>query len=282
MIKLIALDLDGTFLKSDKTPDPNTLNKLVELQDKGINYIFVTGRCYMNVKNILDTYNINPELILNSGHEYRVNRKVVHKTFIPLNILKKIITVLEKHNMSIIAYNSDNKIIFEDFDKFYYKHISASNKVRGIDLRKEINNPIFSYDLLKKSCILINHNSQKFNELEIQKIDARNADEKETINCINELNNIEGITCYSSYYSFLEITSSNSNKGEELKRITNLKGINNDEVLVFGVGANDIEMLNAFNNSYAMANADEIVFNHANYKTLSNDDGGIYHIIKNL
>ena len=43
-VKMIALDLDGTLLRSDKTIDPVTLSQLKRAQDQGIILTIASGR----------------------------------------------------------------------------------------------------------------------------------------------------------------------------------------------------------------------------------------------
>ena len=49
-ISLIAMDMDGTLLQSDQTISEKTTKKLIELQQKGIKIVLVSGRNYNRLK----------------------------------------------------------------------------------------------------------------------------------------------------------------------------------------------------------------------------------------
>ena len=49
VIKAIVCDMDGTLLNSNNNIDLQTLNKLKELQEKGIRLILASGRSYIRL-----------------------------------------------------------------------------------------------------------------------------------------------------------------------------------------------------------------------------------------
>ena len=52
-IRLVATDLDGTFLKNDRTISPNNLNALHKLGSSKITRVAATGRNLNKVKEVL-------------------------------------------------------------------------------------------------------------------------------------------------------------------------------------------------------------------------------------
>lgn len=46
MIKLIATDMDGTFLDSDKRFDPEFIDIFYKLKEKGIKFVIASGNQY--------------------------------------------------------------------------------------------------------------------------------------------------------------------------------------------------------------------------------------------
>ena len=53
MIKLVATDLDGTFLKNDQSISSTDLNTLHALKDKGIHRVIATGRNLKKVRAVM-------------------------------------------------------------------------------------------------------------------------------------------------------------------------------------------------------------------------------------
>ena len=92
--------------------------------------------------------------------------------------------------------------------------------------------------------------------------------------------NVEGIDYFKSHSSLLEIVPPNVNKGHTLQELGKILGINRDEIIAIGDEENDLSMIKYAGLGVAMENAKEIVKQHANYITLSNDENGVGEVIK--
>ncbi len=73
----------------------------------------------------------------------------------------------------------------------------------------------------------------------------------------------------------LEVLPPGASKGDGLRRLLNDMGIDPAEVIAFGDGENDIEMLQLAGIGVAMGNATQHVKDIADYVTASNDDDGV-------
>ena len=82
--------------------------------------------------------------------------------------------------------------------------------------------------------------------------------------------------------SLIQITALESNKASAIRRVAVRLGLREDEIAVFGDDYNDLEMIRAFPESVAMGNACPELKAAAKYVTLSNDDDGIAHALKQL
>lgn len=66
-IKLVATDLDGTFLKNDKTVSPNNLKALKQLGEREIIRVVATGRNLKKVKDVLNDHLPFDFIVYSSG-----------------------------------------------------------------------------------------------------------------------------------------------------------------------------------------------------------------------
>ncbi len=76
MYYVVASDLDGTLLSPDHVLTPYTKKILNLLTDKGIHFIFATGRHHIDVGQIRDGLGINAYMIASNGarvHNTREN-----------------------------------------------------------------------------------------------------------------------------------------------------------------------------------------------------------------
>ncbi len=81
---------------------------------------------------------------------------------------------------------------------------------------------------------------------------------------------------------FTDIDPENISKAEGIARIIARYGIRREEVMAFGDGGNDIEMIEYAGIGVAMGNAVPEVQNHADYVTASVDDEGIAAAVRHF
>ncbi len=64
---LLALDIDGTLLRSDKTISPRTLGALAAARNAGVKIVLVTGRRQPAARRIADQLGHDLDLVLHNG-----------------------------------------------------------------------------------------------------------------------------------------------------------------------------------------------------------------------
>ena len=65
--RLLALDIDGTLLRSDKTISPRTLAAVAAARDRGVRVILVTGRRHPAARRIASQLGSDIDLVLHNG-----------------------------------------------------------------------------------------------------------------------------------------------------------------------------------------------------------------------
>jgi hydroxymethylpyrimidine pyrophosphatase-like HAD family hydrolase len=76
------------------------------------------------------------------------------------------------------------------------------------------------------------------------------------------------------------VLPNNGSKAETLKHVANKYGFEREDIVAFGDGNNDMEMLAYVGVGIAMENAKEELKAISDFVTLSNNDGGICHGLK--
>ena len=79
---------------------------------------------------------------------------------------------------------------------------------------------------------------------------------------------------------WIDIVNKDANKGAAVKKIADLKGIKQDEILAFGDYLNDLTMLEAAGTSYAMVNGHPDLKKIADHIAPSNNDEGVMQILQ--
>ena len=84
---------------------------------------------------------------------------------------------------------------------------------------------------------------------------------------------------YCSDPFFLEIMPPQVDKAHSLLKLLSSIGLTSDQMICCGDGYNDITMIETAGLGVAMANAQPLVRERADYITKSNDDDGVLHVI---
>ena len=123
MIKLIVSDLDGTLLKYDNEFNYESYQKIKELEKKGVELMFATGRDYWMVEDICQKYDIYNPMILNNGTQYRTyNGEVNHYYPMERDAFEKVMNILMSYHYHISVHTQKGKYIFEDIEKYFPLH----------------------------------------------------------------------------------------------------------------------------------------------------------------
>lgn len=258
MFKLIALDMDGTLLKGDNTISQETKKAIKLAKEKGIKIVIATGRPIQGVMNYLE------ELDLINDDEYVIayNGSSIYNTKTLEPIVRSGLT--GKDFKDIYKLSKSLGVEFHGFtDECCIapkenRYTEAEIQHNNIDVKIiDIENDIDDNDFIIKAMILD----------EKEKLDqAVKIIPKEYFERYNALRTVSFI---------FEFMNKNCSKSSALKALCSHLNIPQNEVIAFGDGDNDIDMLQFAGLGVAMGNASHYVKSKADYITLSNEEDGI-------
>ena len=263
--KLIAMDLDGTLNNDQKVITEKTKAALMAAQRKGIRLALASARPSPGLfkerdilrlqdhKGILMSYNGGRIVDAETG-------KVLFETSMDLEETKQVLRKLEDLPVTPIL---DDGVQFYVTDKNGYK----------VDYECKNNNMVCSEvgnlaDFLTFAPIKILMSVQPEELPEVQKQIADFLP--------------ESLTVVQTAAFYLEVIPKVINKGQGIRDICKVLGIEPAEVVSFGDAANDIPMLEAAGMGVAMGNAQEAVKQAADMVTLSNNEDGIAAALEKL
>jgi len=263
--KLIAMDLDGTLNNDQKVITEKTKAALMAAQRKGIRLALASARPSPGLfkerdilrlqdhKGILMSYNGGRIVDAETG-------KVLFETSMDLAETKQVLGQLESLPVTPIL---DDGVQFYVTDKNGYK----------VDYECKNNNMVCSEvgnlsDFLTFAPIKILMSVQPEELIAVQKQIAEFLP--------------ESLTVVQTAAFYLEVIPRVINKGQGIRDICKVLGIEPAEVISFGDAANDIPMLEAAGMGIAMGNAQEAVKAAADMVTLSNNDDGIAAALEKL
>lgn len=263
--KLIAMDLDGTLNNDRKIITEKTKAALMAAQKAGIRLALASARPSPGLfkeRDILRLQDHNGILMSYNGGRIvdAATGKVLFETSMDLDETKQVLRQLESLPVTPIL---DDGVQFYVTDKNGFK----------VDYECRNNNMVCSEvgnlaDFLTFAPIKI--------LMSVEPAELKNVQKK-----IAEFLP-ESLTVVQTAAFYLEVIPKVINKGQGIRDICSVLGMDTAEVISFGDAENDIPMLRAAGMGVAMGNAAEPVKQAADMVTLSNNEDGIAAALEQL
>ncbi|RMC25020.1 MULTISPECIES: Cof-type HAD-IIB family hydrolase [unclassified Lactobacillus] len=260
--KAVAVDMDGTFENDKKEFDHQRFEKiLTDLRRHHVHFIVSSGRPLSRLRQDFYDFLDRIDIVADNGSILTQDNKIISRHVFTYRTGIKLINFIETNYPEINiaasglerAYvNKKAPIQFKNLMHFFYP-----NAIDIGDLRDIPTSDSLTKLTLKCSSELANELERKFNQ-----------------------NNPERIHCTTSGFDNIDVMPSNVNKGQGIKYFLRYFAINPEELIAFGDGMNDQEMIELAGYSYAMENADERLKKIAKYEAPSNNEMGVLQVLE--
>ena len=268
-LRLIAFDLDGTLLRSDKSISPRTMHALHAAQERGVLLVPATGRLYRSLPEALLDEQLSRYFILVNGaqvYDSLESRTLLREELTPA-LAMQMLQFLETRNVVRGVYiDGLGHMSLSDYEEI--DDVAATPATSAL-MRRSYQADENLEDLTQ-------------NAASIQKIIAffRNPEEKQVIREI--MTRFPGYAVSSSLGNNIEINAKYATKGNALRFLCRRLGIYPAQCMAFGDGTNDYSMLRVAGLGVAMANASEEVQSCADEVTQTNDEDGVAQMIERV
>lgn len=265
--KMIVMDLDGTLLNKESKVTENTKEYLYNLKQKGYIMVIATGRILKSALIATDGAEFANYIVADAGAAvYKKENdewKEIYEDVIPRKIIEDII------------------LTFDD-EKYRYLDICSKNQIDMLST-KYVSESIITIDYTSKNEILKNikktlHISAGFvnNELveEYRQIFSEKYPKLDFTIMQDSFDNVQ----------WLEAFQKGVQKYKGVYKISQIENMDNKDVIAFGDGLNDVDMLEKCGVGVAMKNALPDVKKKADFITDKNnwEDGIIEFLGKYL
>jgi Cof subfamily protein (haloacid dehalogenase superfamily) len=270
--KMIAMDMDGTLLTTDKVVSQGNRDALKKAGDMGIKLVVCTGRIFTSAWAYADLIGTEAPIIASNGAYIREKDRdeVVYMKTLPKEDIYKAVKIVKDHGFQPHLFSSDT--IFTEKKIFTAKLYDKQNESLPKD--KQVN--IVITDNLGK---MIDENSNIILKIvvvsEMDEIDKLNELRNERINEIDA-------SVVSSAPNNFEIMSKGISKGNAVKILGETYGIPPKEIICIGDSENDISMIKYAGVGVAMGNAIDELKVAADYITDNNDNDGVAKAIEKI
>lgn len=254
---LIALDLDGTLLKDDKTISEKTKKVLQQVKAEGHIIMIATGRPYRSSEQYYKELGLTSPIVNFNGasvHHPLDNDWGVHHEPLSLDTVQTIVESCFQYNFyNIIAEVLDHIYIHYHDQKLLDIFRLGNPRITEGDLRKFLDdNP---------TSLLIYADDEEVKRIS-QFLEDEHSDMVEHRN-------------WGYPFPVIEINKKGINKAVGIQKVAEYYNIPRERIIAFGDEDNDLEMLQYAKYGVAMGNAIDAAKEVARDVTLTNEEDGI-------
>ncbi len=261
---IIALDLDGTLLNSNKELTPGNVAALTRAAEAGYEIVPTTGRFYKAMPEAIRALSfIRYVIIINGAAIMDIQTgELIYQAEIPCHQAVEIMTMLDDLPVIYDCYMDNDAWMTGAFKEKVTEFVKNPHYVVLVrDMRHSV--PELKAFLTERG-------------QDVQKMQFFVKDPELRLKMLNELpERYENICTSSSVPENVEINQARANKGEALLALAAHLGLPRQNTISFGDGLNDLTMIEMAGVGIAMANAEQKVKEKADWITTSCDEDGV-------
>jgi Cof subfamily protein (haloacid dehalogenase superfamily) len=258
-IQLIAFDLDGTLLTSNRSEIPAKvaqLRRALAHRQPQFETTIATGRAFQGVEYLLDDLRMRentPVIIYNGGVVWLPRQhRVLRRQTINREALRDTIEACLPLGATILAY------YFPDPADAPLRAQGINESVRGWS---DLSHTYSEYNGLPIDW----HADTPPEECPVSMLVDTHGNKRAQIEALERLARIPSLSCTSSGYSYLEVRPAGVNKGLGLSFAAEHLGLNRSGVLAVGDNDNDAEMLKWAGIGVAVSGASQAAISNSRY-----------------
>eukprot|EP01039_Chlorochromonas_danica_P009392 gene9392-10372_t len=272
MTKLVALDLDGTLLNKHHHLSERTIRTLRNLSEKGVTIAFATGRSKLNIDRYIRQLSlpqpVMPVVCYNGAYGLKYDLSdgsyataTVFSNSLPRSATEKLIHFADEHGFVLQYYNGESGEVYAVPKTDV--HVNLLGRYERLVDNKQL--VLDSYDRALETCdsakvLVMTEDADHLIHLAKEKLDC------------SEFTVIRG----SPDPFFVEFLRADVTKGAGLALLCDHLGVRMEDVVAFGDGDNDKEMLLSAGLGCAMKNAKSAAKEAANViLEWTNDEDGV-------
>ena len=263
-LKLVAIDLDATLLRDDKSYDMERFDYLVdELTKQDVTFMIASGNENKRIRNYLSADTLSKVYVAgNNGNQVEFNGKHIHANNFSKETLLEIAEIIETDPDCQMMLNTENYT--------FSTYISEKDK-DYINLYYEDIHMLDSYEDLPNEEVPI----------KVAILSSKPLDEtKQMADKINST--INGVAAVTSGGGWFDIYHEEGGKGSAVKWVQDSQNIQPDESMAFGDSLNDSTMMPLVHYSITMNNADDEFKAFCNYEIGSNQEQAVIEILESI
>ncbi len=258
-IRMIAVDMDGTFLNHESCYDhARFLKAYGQMKEKGITFVVASGNPLRQLKGNFPEVADELTYIAENGAYIVDGTQQLFLDALDADNVQAIIACLKAHpDVMCWACTKDQSYALNSMSQAYFEmFLPYFPGVKRIEDFSLITDPILKFALYLP--------------------------EKNVVERMVDFASVtdDQVHVVDSGHYCVDLIPAHINKGEGMRFLMERLHLSQDEVMAFGDAGNDVEMLKSVTYGYVMANAKADMREQFAYQAPSNDDQGVLQIIE--
>ena len=261
-IKLVAVDIDGTFVRSDYTYDVPRFQRILERMKKvGCEFVVASGNQYYQLRDLFPGRADELSFVAENGAFVKEKSELVFAAKMQKEVVDATIDLCREYPeiKNVLcgvksAYCERGSVSREFFDltRIYYHRLEWTDDFKKVEDQ-----------ILKFAPTVPEEKTYFYYDMFRERLGGK----------------LEAVT---SGHGSIDLILPGVHKASGLKRLVKRWGLSPEQCAAFGDGGNDIEMLEYCKYSFAMENAPQEVKNAAADVCPSNEEDGVLVTLEKL
>ncbi len=276
MIKLLALDLDGTLLDSRGDITAKNIEAIRQAEEIGVLVTIATGRRFRDALPVADQLKLNAPVICHNGAllKYAESLETVAVSILLKETVSEILRVGKMHGGdALLSADPVGKgvLLYDTVSAAnvpLQKYIAWSKRLHGADAENAVHHVENLADIIADhETVHISFSGACAAMTDLEAV--LQAELKDSVNILT--------TVYPRLdFTLIDILPPDASKGIGVEKLASINNLTAENVMVMGDNFNDVEMLEYAGTPVIMGNAaPELLENPKYHQTLSNDESGV-------
>ena len=281
MIKLLALDLDGTLLNSRGDIPEKNIEAIRQAEETGVLVTIATGRRFRDALPVAEQLKLNAPVICHNGAllKYAESLETVAVSILAKRTVNEILRVGKSYGGdALLSADPVGKgvLLYDTVSAEnvpLQKYIAWSKRLHGADAENAVHHVENLADIVDDyETVHVSFSGACAAMVDLEAV--LQIELKDSANILT--------TVYPSLdFTLIDILPPDASKGTGVEKIASINNLSAENVMVMGDNFNDLEMLEYAGTPVLMGNAaPELLENPKYHQTTSNDESGVAHAIE--
>ena len=285
MIRLLALDIDGTLLDSSGQIPAANIEAIARAVEQGVEVALATGRRYDFARPIFERLPVPLTLVLSNGALVKTrDGETMMRRLLPRDVAREILEFAPQHrHEAAVTFDRprERQIVYERIDWHHPQHSRFFNANRPyLDEVSPLENCLVEDPVQVMFTGRCGEMRQLFNDLRSAST-LRLPSPAAVVTDAPDHRYSVALTEYEFRdFSLVDVLRAGCSKGSALQEWAARQGYARDEVMAVGDNLNDIEMLEFAGRPVVMGNAIPDLRDRGWAVTSTNDDSGVARAVE--